>query len=155
MGHRSEATVREVLLENQIRMLQEKVYFLEQEQGRMPSKEPELNDEPYEITMPDPSVFQGRQMDMVAGIDGKMDYGKLRVYAWFKDPDNEEFRLGYFIDPLIKTNCFALAEELGHMHYRFIRSIANSMQTRFGDITVKYNNFYSERKQKVEFQTHD
>ena len=101
---RKESTVRELLLERRIIKLEEQIRHLkgETEMQYNSLEEPEI----IEVGLP---TIQQRQLNMIAGIDGRMEYGKLNVYAWCINTQSidEEFRLGYFLDPLIKTCSFS------------------------------------------------
>jgi hypothetical protein len=152
MNRREDITVREALLEMKIRRLEEELYVLRSQKGVNPH--PVFVEEGNDLIVEYDDIFKQRTLNQVVGVDGFMDSGKLKVYAWFQSDamksKGEEFRLGYFIDPLIKRNSFSLAQELGEMHYKFVMNIATHFEKRFGATDIKYNNFYSERDQKIE-----
>jgi len=149
---KEDVSVREVLLEMRLQRALEELHYLK-EKLKHADCSMQYVEEPYETTVQKHNI-QNRTLEMVAGVDARIEFHKLNVYGWYKDVEgpHQEFRLGYFLDPLVKTTVFDLAQQLGDMHYRFVRNIADHYQAKYGDVTIKYDTFRNERKQNKEFK---
>ncbi len=148
-----DVSVREVLLEMRLAKALEEIAHLKNKLKHA-SMRMEYVEEPYEMDVQKYNI-KNRTLDMVAGIDARVEFHKLNVYGWYQDAErsHQEFRLGYFLDPLVKTTVFDLAQQLGSMHYAFVRHIADHYRSKYGDVTIKYDTFQNERKQKSGFNT--
>ena len=110
MSRQQDITVREALLEMKIQKLEEELYLLKSQKGIMPRPMFVEDEDASVMNVEFDDIFRQRTLNQAVGVDGYMDGSKLKVYAWYQTEamksKGEEFRLGYFIDPLIKTNSF-------------------------------------------------
>ena len=132
-------TIREAMLEHEIDKLQRELSYLRSAvyDTSFVSAPPDTED----INV-SPVIFKERILRMAAGVNASIDYGKLSVRAWTKDPfdqnGNLKIEVGYFVDPLVKLTVDDSALELSVMHTKLCRHIATEFQKRYSKTEAKY-----------------